>query len=116
MSQTSSDSDAGFRTNLGLLNGDSDAGVMVSITVLAEDGSIVAHLDNLWLEKAEFKQFNLADRLGINLTEPMRASVVIEPTSGGPIAAYASTVDNRTQDPILIPAIPAMFEETGSTR
>jgi len=27
--------------------------------------------------------------------------------AGGPVAAYASIIDNRTQDPIMVPAIVA---------
>jgi hypothetical protein len=34
----------------------------------------------------------------------MQGSIEIEVVSGGPVAAYASIVDNQTQDPILIPA------------
>jgi hypothetical protein len=35
----------------------------------------------------------------------MDGTVEIRVLSGGPVAAYASQIDNRTQDPILIPAI-----------
>ncbi|HSL16430.1 MAG TPA: hypothetical protein VLB51_00825, partial [Methylomirabilota bacterium] len=35
----------------------------------------------------------------------MDGSVEVKVLSGGPVAAYASLIDNRTQDPILIPAV-----------
>ena len=35
----------------------------------------------------------------------MDGSVRIEVLSGGPVAAYASVIDNGTQDPILVPAV-----------
>ena len=35
----------------------------------------------------------------------MDGSVEIKVLWGGPVAAYASVIDNRTQDPILIPAV-----------
>ncbi len=38
----------------------------------------------------------------------MDGSIEIKVLSGGPVAAYASQIDNRTQDPILIPAVEVM--------
>ena len=35
---------------------------------------------------------------------PVSGSVEIEVASGGPVAVYASIIDNRTQDPIMVPA------------
>gem|GEM_PF-2317949 len=97
--------DDGFRTNLGLLNTNDGEWSQLRLTVLNEEGDVTGDVVDLWLAPGELKAFNLADRL--NLPEvDMDASVVIEVLSGGPIGAYASTIDNRTQDPILIPAVP----------
>lgn len=101
--------DAGFRTNLGLLNTNDTEWAELRLTVLNEEGVVTGDVVVLWLEPGEFKQFNLADRLNLPAVE-MDASVVIEVLDGGPVAGYASTVDNRTQDPILIPAIPDIHQ------
>jgi hypothetical protein len=100
---------AGFRTNLGLLNTDETNWAEVRLTVLDEEGVATGEVVDLWLEPGQFKQFNLADRLNLPAVD-MDASVVIEVLSGGGVAAYASTIDNRTQDPILIPAVPDIHQ------
>ncbi|RLE23477.1 MAG: hypothetical protein DRJ65_11770 [Acidobacteria bacterium] len=97
--------DTGFRTNIGLLNTNESEWTELRLTVLNEEGVATGDIVDLWLGPSQFKQFNLADRLNLPAVD-MDASVVIKVLSGGPVAAYASTVDNRTQDPILIPAIP----------
>ncbi len=101
--------DTGFRTNLGLLNTDEAAWAELRLTVLNEEGVVTGEIVDLWLEPGELKQFNIADRLNLPAVD-MDASVVIEVLSGGPVGGYASTIDNRTQDPILIPAVPDIHQ------
>ena len=48
-------------------------------------------------------QYNIFQALGID--EEMHASIEVHVVSGGPVAVYASEIDNRTQDPILVPAV-----------
>ena len=49
------------------------------------------------------RQFDVAKKFGVgNVTGT--ASVKIEVTEGGGVAAYATEIDNRTQDSIYIPA------------
>ncbi len=54
------------------------------------------------------RQFDLAKKFGVgDITGT--ASVKIEVTEGGGVAAYATEIDNRTQDSIYIPAQPAFY-------
>jgi hypothetical protein len=101
----SASNNEGFRTNIGMLNTDDLNWTEVRMTVLNEGGEVIGDVADLWLEPGEFKQFNLAERANLP-REDVDVSVKIEVLQNGPIAAYASTVDNRTQDPILIPAVP----------
>ena len=100
----SSDSSEGFRTNLGVLNTNPDQSATVSITVYDTDGSVITGAPAITLAPAQFLQENIFDVLGIGDMDGA-ASVEIGVVSGGPVAAYASEIDNRTQDPILIPAV-----------
>jgi hypothetical protein len=98
-------SDEGFRTNMGVLNTNAAEGATIAIKVLDTEGGVLAYLSEWWLAPGQFLQANLFEALGIGDLDGW-ASVEISVTSGGPVAAYASEIDNRTQDPILIPAIP----------
>jgi hypothetical protein len=62
-------------------------------------------LDEFPLSRGQFVQANIFEALGIG-DQDMEASVEITVVSGGPVAAYASEIDNHTQDPILVPAMP----------
>ncbi len=95
----------GFRTNLGLLNIDTTNGAEVALTVFDEDGTVAAEISSIWLEAGQLNQFNLANRLGLQGVD-LRGTVMIENLSGLAVAGYASVIDNRTQDPILVPAVP----------
>ena len=97
--------DEGFRTNLGLLNVDPSTGVELALTLLDGQGNVAAHVPSLWLAGGELSQFNLATRLGLGGID-LVGTVIIEHISGAPAVAYASVIDNKTQDPILIPAAP----------
>ena len=101
----SADETEGFRTNLGLLNIDATNGAEVALTLYDEEGAIAAEISNLWLAAGQLTQFNLASRLGLQGVD-LRGTVMIEQLSGLAVAAYASVIDNKTQDPILIPAAP----------
>jgi hypothetical protein len=99
---TSSKAD-GFRTNFGLLHTGSGAAAKVEVMIYKADGT-VAGARTVWLDSGEFKQIDLFNLTG--LTEIVtEGSVEFRVESGGPVAVYASEVDNRTQDPVLIPAV-----------
>ena len=101
----SSTTDDGFRTNLGLLNVDSAEWAEIGLTLVDDQGDVTAPVATLWLAPGELRQFNLATRLGLGGIA-LKGTVILEHLSGAPVVAYASVIDNRTQDPILIPAAP----------
>ena len=96
--------DQGFRTNVGVLNTNTQQGATISITVYDTEGAVAAYLPEYWIAPAKFIQQNIFQALGIDME--MSASIELRVLSGGPVAAYASEIDNRTQDPILVPAVP----------
>ena len=90
---------AKYRTNFGLVEA---SGEPVSVMFSVYDGSNrkVAEFP-LGLQASEHRQFNglLAER-GITLTDGRVEVEVTSPT--GRVSAYASVVDNRTNDPMLV--------------
>ncbi len=101
----SADESEGFRTNLGLLNIDPMGWAEIRLTLYDELGDAAGQALTLWLEPGQLAQFNLASRLGLQGLN-LQGTVMIEHLSGLAVAAYASVIDNTTQDPILIPAAP----------
>ncbi len=100
----SSDSGLGFRTNVGVLNTSEDKTAIINIHIYDVDGHRAGGLLGLRVGPGVFVQGNVFDIAFLG-NEDMNGSVKIEVLSGGPVAAYASVIDNRTQDPILIPAV-----------
>ncbi len=74
-----------------------------AVTLYDTEGDIVASLSEYWIPPAKFVQYNIFQALGIDLE--MHTSIEVHVVSGGPVAGYASEIDNRTQDPILVPAV-----------
>ncbi len=95
-------SDTGFRTNVGLLNA-SDGQILVEVDLYRWDGTQLG-TRSFWLEAASFTQ---KDRLFRTVTgdDVSDGYITIRTlTPNGRFFAYASVVDNRTGDPIYIPA------------
>lgn len=95
-----------FRTNIGLVNRGSSA-VEATLTLLAHSGSTVAS-KTVSLPANSFQQRPLgelfpevADAAHSVLTMRLVAA------SADTVSAYASVVDNQTQDPIYVQAVPA---------
>jgi hypothetical protein len=97
--------DLGFRTNVGVLNTDTDSGATIAVTLYDTAGGVVSFLPDYWVPPGKFVQYNIFQALGID--EEMHASIEVHVVAGGPVAVYASEIDNRTQDPILVPAVVA---------
>jgi hypothetical protein len=95
--------DSGFRTNFGLLNTAPNGAAKVEVKILRTDGAVAGER-TVWLDPGEFKQIDLFSLTGLTDTVT-EGSVEFRVVSGGPVAVYASEVDNRTQDPVLIPAV-----------
>ncbi len=104
----SEDPYVGFRTNLGLLNTDSDSGAAVRITMFNLDGTVAGEPLDLWLPPGKMRQFQVFNMLGFR-DVAMTASVQVEVLSGEGVAAYATEIDNRTNDSIYIPALKAVI-------
>jgi len=101
----SEESSFGFRTNLGLLNISETDWTEVRLVLYDEAGDVAGNISSLWLKPGRLVQFNLAARMNLGGIS-LQGTIAIEHLSGASVAAYASIVDNRTQDPILIPAAP----------
>ena len=95
--------DDGFRTNLGLVNL-ADHEISVTMQLFDGDGQLVGTLiRDLWA-----RQYVQINRVYSQVTEnavEVGYIVVTSTTEGAEYLAYASVVDNRTGDPIYIPAI-----------
>ena len=96
-------SDTGFRTNLGLINTSETSSASMDLHLYGLDGSEIGTLRGLTLPPGGSSQFSLFPSLGLGGVD-VSGSLVVGVRSGGPVAVYASVVDNRTQDPVLVPA------------
>lgn len=94
----------GYRTNLGLLN-TGTAAARVDVTLYDENGDVVGKIPGYPLEPGQYVQFDVFQGLQLEAFD-MDASIELKVLEGGPVAAYASIIDNQTQDPIFIPALP----------
>jgi len=101
----SADSTVGFRTNLGVLNASESEPLRLQLVLYAPDGAGVGDPVVLEVAPAGFTQAPLAQILGL-AGDDLAGTVEVRVLGGGPAGVYASIVDNRTQDPILVPATP----------
>jgi hypothetical protein len=99
----SADQSVGFRTNLGLLNTDREKWTGVRLTLIDVSGTQVGEPIDMMIAPGVLRQFDVAKKFGVSDVTGT-ASLKIEVTSGGGVAAYATEIDNRTQDSIYIPA------------
>ena len=99
---------SGFRTNIGLLN-TTTAPIDLSIDLYSFDGSTLGSVP-VHLQPLSFTQVDKAyeNVTGNDVNDGF--ALVSTTTAGGRFLAYASVIDNRTGDPIYIPAL----TETGS--
>lgn len=99
-------SNAAFRTNLGLVNRGNST-TSATLTLLNADGSTLA-TTNVTLPASNFQQAALGAYFpAVNGGSYNALSLRITAISAGAVSGYASVVDNVTQDPIYIQAIPA---------
>ncbi|HXG58711.1 MAG TPA: DUF5719 family protein, partial [Thermoanaerobaculia bacterium] len=92
-----------FRTNLGLVEGSGEP-ASVLLSVFDGAGKKVGEIP-VSLLPGEHRQINsILEANGITLTD---GRIEVEVTSDtGKVTAYASTVDNRTNDPLLVSPVP----------
>jgi len=95
-----------FRTNIGILEG-SGQPVGLTLKVYSTNGSKVS--SDIPINLAAGEQVQLNSFLANNgITDLADGRVSVEVTSGGgKVAAYASVVDNATQDPLLVTGVNA---------
>lgn len=93
--------DSAFRTNIGILN-TSDSSATVKVELFDGTGALLRTV-NRTLSPGILKQLNqpFSELAGQNDLEIGRAVVTV--TSGSGVLAYASVIDNSTQDPTTIP-------------
>ncbi len=101
LSQSAGNAD-GYRTNLGLLNV-TDIEVEVHIELIDRDGTPVGSGDTVLLP-FEHRQINRIFREVTPAAITNGVALVSTTTPKGAFLAYASVVDNRSGDPVYIPA------------
>jgi len=93
--------DSSFRTNIGLLN-TSGAGATVEVGLYDGSGALLRTFTRS-LSPGVLKQENRPYWALANRSDIDRGSARVTVTSGAGVVAYASVIDNRTQDPTTIP-------------
>ena len=95
-----------YRTNVGLVNR-SASGISAAMTLYDGSGSVLATAD-IAIAASSFRQDALAALFpSIANRELSAMSMRIEASAPNALGAYASVVDNRTHDPLYIPAVAA---------
>ena len=89
--------DAQFRTNLIMANV-KPANLDVDVTVVSEGGIALGH-KHIVLLPFGMTQFSGLSSLGVNSDVRGAYFLLSTPTAGGDFAAYASVIDNQTNDP-----------------
>lgn len=104
---TGLESDAEFRTNIGIVN-KGNAPVPVTLTLFNSDG-VVLGTKSLTIPANNFGQTNLAGHFPVVSGVQHRIlSMQVTAAANDAISVYASVINNETSDPVYIQAIPAV--------
>jgi PKD repeat protein len=95
----SADGSSGYRTNIGLVNA-AEVEITVEVSLFSADGAPLGTM-SVDLAQATFRQLN--DVFGEG-DIPLAFATVTSDTPGARFFAYASVIDNRSGDPVFIPA------------
>jgi len=98
----SASTSSGYRTNIGFVNA-TDKTITVG-TDLYDDGGTKLGTKTVHLRSYEYKQVDRIFRSVTSSTLDNCYAVLSTSTSGGAFLAYASVVDNRSGDPVYVPA------------
>jgi hypothetical protein len=90
--------DAAFRTNLVLANG-GEAPCDVEVSLVSEAGALLGSRRYTLPPLGMTQVTRVVRELGVTASVSGARLVVSTPTAGGALAAYASVIDNRTNDP-----------------
>lgn len=100
---TGIDSNAQFRTNVGFVNR-SDAAVSSNVTLLDSGGGVIATRSVSFPPKS-FQQYALSSLFSaLSAQSKTGMSMVVQSSMADAVTSYASVIDNRTQDPVFLPA------------
>jgi PKD repeat protein len=103
---TGLESDTNFRTNIGLVNR-SGAPVTAGLTLYDANGNVVA-TSVVTVPENNFQQGSLATYFPAVTGRSYAAlSMRVDSASPNAVSAYGSVIDNRTQDPVYVQAIPS---------
>jgi PKD repeat protein len=103
---TGLESDAKFRTNIGLVNR-SSVPVGAGLTLYDANGNVIA-TTSVTVPENNFQQSSLGSFFpAVNGRTFTALSMRVDSGSANAISAYGSVIDNRTQDPVYVQAIPA---------
>jgi hypothetical protein len=91
---------SGFRTNIGLANLGNDSTRLLA--TLYDDAGTQLASRYYTLEPTESRQSNVFTDMGLG-NQDVSGSLIIEVLEGGPVAGYASIIEGRTNDPMLLP-------------
>ncbi len=92
---------ASFRTNIGLVNTGAETAT-VSITLFDATGAELASFQ-VEVGPGEWRQENRPFEQHAGIQDLDSGSAKVEVVNGGPVVAYASLIDNLTNDPTTIP-------------
>lgn len=99
-------SNDGYRTNVGLVNR-TDADVAATLTLVDGSGGTIATA-NVTVAKNSFRQTSLASLFPSTSGRSYDVlSMTVRAAVANAVSVYASVVDNLTQDPIYLQAVPA---------
>jgi PKD repeat protein len=102
---TGLESDANFRTNIGLVNRTA-LPVNAGLTLYDANGSVVA-TTTVTVPEKNFQQSSLSSFFpAVNGRSFGALSMRVDSATPNAVSAYGSVIDNRTQDPVYVQAIP----------
>jgi PKD repeat protein len=97
-------SNASYRTNIGLVNKSGNA-VAATLMLVDSDGTLLATTP-VTIPGNNFQQTNLTTLFPVLVGQARSGlSIRVQANVADAITVYASTIDNRSQDPIFYPAI-----------
>src|SRR3954451_5753970 len=103
---TGIESDANFRTNIGLVNRTA-LPVNGGLTLYDANGNVVA-TTTVPVPENNFQQSSLGSFFpAVNGRSFAALSMRVDAATANAVSAFASVIDNRTQDPVYVAAIPA---------
>ncbi len=94
----------GFRSNLGFLCTGS-GNCVLGLTVYDASGTVLAQRNDVVIEPGKYIQSAVTTLLPDLAGQDVFGTLAVEVLGGGPVAAYATIVDNETNDGIFVPVL-----------